>query len=308
MLVFRWFAGARRGSGLGEGAAAGEHDGAQYREPELCAGSAGRRELEAGDVRVRRGTLIDRSGKDESLSELTFDEMCAILADALLLEQYVPTTSVEGTQLLIVVSWGKTMPHDDGMSAMSMDGMSSVMSSVGQIRSDIAQRAATDGTAPQASAAESAQITDLESQMTSMMMMQDMADRARRKANDYNAKLLGYAPALYEAYTSAPIGPQRSLMDSLVEEIETPRYFVILQAYDFQRYLKDKEKVLLWMTRFSIRAKGRNFHEELASMASAASGAFGKEGGKLKRHLRPGRGEVGELEVMGVVEDEDVEE
>ena len=254
-----------------------------------------------------KGSLIDRSGRDDSLSALSFEEICRILAVALAQENYVPTPDVESTDLVIVVSWGKTVPYDDGVKGLSLDGMSTAMSSLGRIRGDVALRSEMDGNAASPTAAESSQMSSLESEMDSMLMMQAMSDRARRQADDYNARLLGYAPALADAYSTLPIGPQRTLLDDLVAEIETPRYFVILQAYDFRKMWKEKKRELLWMTRFSIRAKGRRFDEELADMASAASTLFGADSGKLKRRLHPGRGEMGELEVVGIEEEPDGE-
>lgn len=248
-----------------------------------------------------KGATLDPTGRDASLIELTFEEMCEILAENLLKEQYVPTSSLEETQLLIVVNWGKTIPFDDGLGTVAIDGMSGTMNRMSQLKANIADRGSTNGSGAQPNAAESSEMSSMEGEMNMMLMMQDMADLARRKGNIHNAQLLGYMPDLSEAfddYTDLPLSFKRTAFEDLMNEIETPRYFVILQAYDFKKWRLEKKKELLWMTRFSIRAKGRRFNEELFAMSSAASSLFGTESGRLKRRLRPGNIKMGEIEVL----------
>lgn len=260
-----------------------------------------------------KGSMLDPSGVDKSLTALSFNEICQIIAGSLAEENYLPTPSPDETDLLILVSWGKTLPNQDGLQGISIDGMTDVLSTVQQIQTDIAIR---DGgvTQEQISSGqvevgptdgESHIISAAEGQLASMIMMQSISDKARRDTNDHNARLLGYSPALSDAYQDAlPVGISRSRLEDLISEIESPRYFVILQAYDFQKMWKENKKELQWMTRFSIRAYHRSFDEELDNMTSAVSSLFGQDGGKLKRNLRPGKIRMGEVEVIELVEEE----
>ena len=84
-------------------------------------------------------------------------------------------------------------------------------------------------------------------------------------------------------------------------ELEAPRYFVVLQAYDFQAAWKEKKLKLLWETRFSIETQGNNFVESLPLMARQASLVFGREtDGLLRPEDRQSRVDLGELKVIGI--------
>ncbi|EDY82415.1 hypothetical protein VDG1235_2037 [Verrucomicrobiia bacterium DG1235] len=254
-----------------------------------------------------KGNLIDPTERDKSLNQLSFHELGAILSKALLTENYVPTPGPEETDLVIVVSWGKTITFDDGMDEIGLIGMSDTMNRLNGINRAIATNdAAGEGRSPEGIDPARSERESIISEMITMTMMNDMFENRRRRSNYSNAKLLGYAPSLEELYSfDVAAGPQKSLLLDLEAEIESDRYFVILQAFDFQKMWKEKEKKLLWVTRFSIRAKGRNFDEELAAMAMAASSLFGNESDKFRRNLLPGKIRMGELEVISVVDEEE---
>lgn len=251
--------------------------------------------------------MINKESDDFSLNSLTFREIGNILAEALAEESYLPTTSPEETDLLLLVSWGRTIPYNDGMKSMSIQGMNEIMSTVSQIQGQIENRIGAqtfEATAiAEATSAERSQLRSLEGEMEQMFIIQQMFDNARYQANAYNARLLGYTPELYKTNTILGVsGPLHTYRRDLINELESSRYFVILQAYDFQKMWKHKQKDLRWTTRFSIRAKGRRFDEELETMSLAACQLFGDDSGKFKKNLRPGKVIIGELEMLGVVE------
>jgi len=237
------------------------------------------------------GQCMDKSGKDDSLNHLAFREMATILAEALQGADYVPTPGPEQTQLLIVVHWGRTSPFDGGLNDLAVDAMAEAMNGFNQLDTSNAENAALN----------SSMASYYEGQIEQMLMLQQMAEEQRNRGNAYNAHLLGYQNELKR---TAELGelyfPMRNYRADLMDELETPRYFVILQAYDFQKLMKEKKREMLWTTRFSIRAKGRKFDEEIRNMAMAASRVIGSDSKRLKRSLKPARVEFGELEYLGV--------
>ncbi len=254
-----------------------------------------------------RGELMDPTERDKSLNELSFRELGAILAEALLTENYVPTPGPEETDLAIVVSWGKTVPYDNGMDGLGMMGMAETANRLNAINQTIAQNdiAGTSRTVDGIDSSRSER-DSIVSEMISMTMMNEMFETRRRRSNYSNAKLLGYAPSLQDLYSfEVAAGPQKSLLLDLEAEIESDRYFVILQAFDFQKMWKEKKRKLLWVTRISIRAKGRDFDEEVGDMVMAASALFGRESDKLRRNLIPGKVRMGEVEVISVVDEDE---
>lgn len=251
------------------------------------------------------GKTLDFDESDESLKKLSIDEMASILADALLKQNYQPETDPEKTDLLIVVNWGKSLPYTDGIKDLSVNNATQSLNAINALNT--ARESTEIGQAP--SLGESSEISAFQGELESMLLLQDMSNRARRQANDFNAKLLGFAPGLQDYYYNEPLGgPRKTVYDDLVSEIESPRYFVILQAYDFAQLVNKKEKNILWITRFSIRANGRRFDEELANMASAAASAFGNKSNKIRRNLRPGEIRMGEVEVLEMIDEHEVKE
>ena len=99
------------------------------------------------------------------------------------------------------------------------------------------------------------------------------------------------------------VGPTGSYRDELMSEIEENRYFVVLLAYDFQEFRKEKKHKLLWETRFSINEQSNDFDKALPLMAQYASRYFGQDShGLLRTQVPEGRVKVGEPKSLGEVE------
>ncbi|HYP16038.1 MAG TPA: hypothetical protein VEQ65_02410 [Opitutus sp.] len=80
-----------------------------------------------------------------------------------------------------------------------------------------------------------------------------------------------------------------------MEKLDVDRYFVVLKAYDFRTAWKERRRKLLWEPRFSIRAQGARFDQQLAGMAQTAAAYFGEASGRLiRRPLPEGRVDKGE--------------
>ena len=87
-----------------------------------------------------------------------------------------------------------------------------------------------------------------------------------------------------------------------VGEIENNRYFVVLMAYDFQLLWTKKQHKLLWETRFSINEGHNQFDVALPVMAADASKYFGgNTKGMVRKEIRQGQVEIGEVKSLGEV-------
>jgi hypothetical protein len=239
------------------------------------------------------GTCWDRS-EDASLRALDFREIGALLIRPLASQGYVNATNPADTDLLILVHWGRTVPYDggEGMTDLALSGDAFAVPDSPEGGSIGMPHMGAGGA--------------FEGDVTQMLMVQEFFDRERQRANRFNASLLGYAGELHELnFAAAAWGPLSTYRRDLIVDLETPRYFVVLQAFDFQEAWKDKRMNLRWETRFSIRAQGRSFDRSLEKMALAAAPFLGQESGRFVRNTLPGRAVIGELEILGTVEDED---
>jgi hypothetical protein len=119
--------------------------------------------------------------------------------------------------------------------------------------------------------------------------------------------MLGYdSEDLIGTYYGSTIGNTGMLAahrEELINEIEENRYFVVLIAYDFQLFRKEKKLKALWETRFSINEPHNDFAKALPVMSQYASKYFGQEShGLLRTQVPEGKVEVGEPKSLGELE------
>lgn len=227
------------------------------------------------------GGLAASARKDSGLEGVSFQEIARTLAPALSRQGYVSSPDPEKTDLLIMVYWGGTATDSRASGGYAI-GPAPVRPPpppprvivVGRQRVYVPTNAPLAG--PQTSPDQGAYDT-----------MASLQNRERDRASQRTAQLLGYG----ESFDRASAQPNGRTYLDLVDELEDPRYYVILQAYDFRPMWKEKKHRLLWEARFSIRARGHAFDEALNAMTLTAARYFGRATKGLQR-LEPPAGEV----------------
>jgi hypothetical protein len=217
--------------------------------------------------------------KDKSVDEQSFRKIAGTIAPVLARQGYVPSFDADENQLLIFVYWGTTGTeqnasggYDPGPGAITSPPPPPPVVSGGP-----------GGTVVSASPPP---VPTHDTQQTAFDAMTSARNRARDRDNFRNARILGYDELLAQQATR-PSG--RGYQD-LVEEIEDPRYFVVLRAYDFQLLRKEKKQKLLWEVRYSLRARDHLFDESLGAMTDAAARYFGQaSNGLVRRQVPVGR-------------------
>jgi hypothetical protein len=226
------------------------------------------------------GGRLDGPFRDASIDNLGFLDVARVIASALRAQNYIPAKNLKTEKLLIMVHWGTTAAPD---SFATTPGVLDYESATVQQAS------------PAAGAASPAAAAALWLAMSQMSL-----ENMQRKRIDFkNAMMLGYdSEDLIGtdfgdfAGHSGVLGMHR---DELLFEIEENRYFVVLIAYDFQLYWKEKKLKALWETRFSINEPRNFFDKALPAMAQYASNYFGQDSnGLLRKHVPGGQVEVGE--------------
>jgi hypothetical protein len=219
---------------------------------------------------------------DNTIDRLNFDDVSAVIAAPLATQNYVPSQDPETTALLIVVYWGTTLAPND---VNPLDARASVQLNE---QAERAETAAKEGNAADAHLAR--------------QLRQEASDAANSEArmdgrtDAQNANILGYTD---EIFRTSPHDPQ---MNTLQNEVEEDRYYVVLLAYDYQLARKGMQRRLLWETRFSIPERRNDFQKALPLMASIASRYFGQNSqGLIHHNLGEGRVEVGEPKSLGTI-------
>ncbi|AOS44861.1 hypothetical protein Verru16b_01930 [Lacunisphaera limnophila] len=233
--------------------------------------------------------------QDNAQEKVRFVALATVLAEHLARQGYFPATDKDKVDLLVVVNWGRTTPLTDGAARSGTDNVLAAMNNLSNLGPAVPPTivSPTDAaSAPEAEvnltgSAEDMQRQAAQSQLESALMTQGMFNRSRDQANDKNAFLLGYAGDLNKTD-----GIQRMIggggkFDELMADIEEPRYYVILTAYDFKRTVREKKPKVQWVTRMSMRAPGNSFAEQAAAMVAYASSRFGQNTDGLDRRVTP---------------------
>ena len=117
-----------------------------------------------------------------------------------------------------------------------------------------------------------------------------MFNDMRRKADEWNARLLGYSKEINYRDNPSRYGGTGSYYEDLISDIEEARILCghRFRLYDFKAAAHDGKRKLLWATRVSIRAQGNRFDEQMKTMLANAGSHFGRETHDLLRQYHSG--------------------
>jgi hypothetical protein len=237
---------------------------------------------------------------DRSIDETSFMQIARVMVPSLRQQNYIPSGDPKKIDLMITVFWGTTAGAEGGKYRNSQSTLTNALSRFHTFdpSSGYIERIAQHG-----SQADPYPIGDTEGMMrvsaqdeVAQMLMLNQAENAiRDRNNSRNAVILGF----WEDYNKAMDLPTFAFSPGIIEELEADRYFVVLKAYDFQLLRTQKQKKLLWETRFSVRERRNQFDRILPVMAQTASQYFGQNSGRLLRKPVPvGRVDMGTPRVV----------
>jgi hypothetical protein len=240
------------------------------------------------------GDRYDGPFHDASIDKLGFIDIARIIAAPLRAQNYVPAKDIKTEKLLIMLRWGTTSVPD------------SFSTSLGSLERQNAQSAASISSMGGAAARRNAALA--KGAANSYADLQLSMESGQREQVDFmNARMLGYDSegligtdyGVWVGHT----GMAGNHRDELISEIEENRYFVVLVAYDFQLFRKQKKLKALWETRFSINEPRNDFTRALPVMAQYASRYFGQDShGLLRTKVPEGTVLIGEPKSMGEVQ------
>lgn len=246
------------------------------------------------------GGRLDADIVDPSIDNLKFGQVAGVIAASLKRENYVATTNPRAADLLIFVSYGTTTGIDEGgyqnaMSTLSTDFrlMNDGANGTGGL-ANLGPNATGSGTEGIDFATELKNSREVAFDVSLDRIA--LANQARDRLNEFNARVLGYSEAWHDTNV---MRPYLQTARDILKEIEESRYFVVLQAYDFQALRNHQGRKLLWETRYSIPRHGVRFDEQIVDMTHFAAQFYGQNLDHLiRRHLREGRVDVGTPEVV----------
>lgn len=211
--------------------------------------------------------------RDRSIDDATFDQVVRLISPALTRQNYIAASDPEDTDLLIYVTWGAT----DGLTML---------------------RAPVFGGGPDFLA------NGIDGSWYGNASLMNDVNGARDSTNLGNAALLGYREAMLYHKNLRQLSVNGTVYDELAADVEEPRYFLILTAFDFRMAWKEKKLVPLWSTRYNIATLGNHFTAALPGMSMFASRFFGRDSGGLVRRLNPiGKVDMADVQILGAVDE-----
>jgi hypothetical protein len=245
---------------------------------------------------------------DLSIDPLKFMDVARVISVPLSEQNYVPSHDPKTTTLLIMVYWGLTdVPPRLGADPW-VSNLSNIENKAADAQSFAKAKAAAGAPGGFHSQDSSFGIDDgTLSEMAAQETIMNIENQQRAHQDFMNASMLGYdtEDVIGTDYGNNVRGTPMALhRQTLVDEIEDNRYFVVLMAYDFQMLWKQKKHKLLWETRFSLRQRHNEFDRDLEGMARAAEAYFGQNSaGLIHRPVPVGRVDIGPMKVVGAPED-----
>jgi hypothetical protein len=224
---------------------------------------------------LKKGGNFGGPRVDPTMDALTFEDVSPVVAKSLAAKNYLESEDPATTKLLIVVYWGATIGPEDNSPKSGRESSQLTEKADSLWDTDPGQAAALRAAA--AGFRPSEAIID-------------------GKIDARSANILGYTDEIFRT------SPNDPWMNTLRDEIEEDRYYVVLLAYDYQAARNQNAPKLLWETRFSIPERGNDFEKAFPMMASIASKYFGENSHGLVHHnLADGHVEVGEPKSLGTV-------
>lgn len=229
---------------------------------------------------ISNGGLVPGTTLDSSIEEVSFSAIAGVVAEHLGRQNYFLAPNSKSAQLLLVVQWGRTIPHNGLNYASAVNAVGSAISTKTFALPDSGPGTNTMGSSSNPTPRLIGEDT---SAWDGALMFLDMQERMRYRSNEQNARLLGYVDDINDADGIARFAGGGDRFRELFEDIEEPRYYVLVKAYEFRAAVEKRESKLLWITRISVATRGLDFDESLRPMIARAAPYFGRPTDRLIR-------------------------
>lgn len=247
--------------------------------------------------------------RDSSLDKKSFREIAESLAPELARHQYWPAKDLKNADLLIVVHWGVTMPHQSmrdsmGITTLSFDPRDTPHNENIAANELLKDTSTSSGDTSTSEAPPTAESLNSWEYAPALDTIRDFSDEAARNFSQAsNAQLLGYTRALRRLDKGAFSNAE---LDVLRNDLTSERYLIILCAYDLHTPLGPGQKRRpVWMTYLNVGSGGTNFTIAMNRMGQVGGDFFGKNSElptTVTPKVREGKAIPGPLIILGMEE------
>ncbi|MDQ8185320.1 hypothetical protein [Pelagicoccus sp. SDUM812002] len=241
--------------------------------------------LEYQTYHVIKGKYHGGSTRDRGLETTQFEDLFDSLAETLSIRNMYPEQDRYQGDLLIMVSWGRTSLDPDWGELQGITGSDDLTGG------EAAEQQGGGVNPTSAGAAMAASQTAAPIDTGGGMSLGPNSSSQRSK----NMALLGLQGKL-RSRNLFGFTPDEDLWEALEEE----RYFVILNAFDYQHLINEKELKQVWRVRYNTRAIGVGFETAFESMNEAIAGVIGVQMDDIAKVKGDTKGTIsmGDLEMV----------
>jgi len=253
------------------------------------------------------GQFFQGNVRDRGLENAKFIEIARALAIGLQKSSYLPAQKLEDADLLLIVHWGVTIGNDTDREQKRREleerneHMAEYTRAI-QNEAAFAEQGKTSNSPDMSMGYEPAISTSVRAAKSTIDF--DFVNASSRQVeSDTNgqstAALLGFSADLRKDENKPMVSQKTATLMAL---LEADRYFIVVIAYDFRRYLAEKKLVRLWTSRLSIRSAGVNFPLALQRLSQIGGQGFGTTDTELRFVQTKNYKEVitaGEIKIIG---------
>lgn len=242
---------------------------------------------------LSNGGRIYGTASDNTIERVTYPEVAEIAARLLRQQNYRYAQSKGQASLLLVLNWGATLSYNNVNYTVAVQDLAKAVA--------LEAEKTMYGEDPEGGS----EMHRVDLYADELLKLR-MANKNRDDINLPNAKILGYLDAINDADGIQRWAGGGDRYNDLIADIEEPRYYIVITAYDFPLLLKGGQKRLLWQTRVSVRSPGNSFDDSFVPMLKSAAKFFGRESGKLvSGEEEKAKVELGDLKFLGEAKEQD---
>ncbi len=250
---------------------------------------------------LANGQYARGAAANPSIDGVPFPTIAGLVAKHLATQNYFLAQDSKSADILLVIHWGTTIPYNDTITQNSLDHSMAAMNEANSAMK-AAKASADSTTTSQTEKASTASVAaSARDQMEDSVMELQAVNGMRMKADERNARLLGYSKEINNKDDASRFAGGGAHFDDLIQDIEEERYYIVVSAYDFHAATQEGKRKLLWATRVSIRAQGNRFDERLKTMVANAGQHFGQETHDLLRQYQSGTVRMDDLKFINAV-------
>jgi hypothetical protein len=251
---------------------------------------------------VGNGGVVSGTAPNATDDDVPFKDIVQLMVQHLAVKNYYPARDSNDAKLLLIFSWGKTLPFNDSPLRAGASSFYSAGNDL-KISRDAVKQSEAQGEAQSTSdgiqSADRSVADAARDAFEGQLLQTQMFNNMKMKASERNARILGYSQEINNKNNAGRFAGGGTYFNDLIEDIENERYYVIISAYDFAIARDTKQRKLLWATRVSVDARGNRFKDNLVTMLAKASEQFGQDSGQLYRQYNRGKVKLGDLKFLG---------